>query len=763
MASKLYGFNAAIIIFVFVLFCIVFLQDTKTTTTQDAGRPEALSSSKYLLVSLYDSKQEKIEFSQERYEESIEENNPPGVALMRVEVVDYSESPGTVQKRWFELKGGGGRFSINSSTGLVLVEKRLDREDSARHHMQLMAFERRTNVKANKSKNSREPQIVLLSCTASIIVRVTDANDNPPVFSNPVFSFSVTEEKGILPRVAGTVTARDVDLFPNNQFVFKLSVVTAIYFQSPHRLQLFDKPFQSHHPFESDEIISKKKTEMFPSQQSSLSQNERPSDFFQLNNRTGELQLIKLLDREHIVNFNFVIEVIDSSNPLLKSSCTVQVKVHDINDNAPTFLFPNATHNTIHVSTPLRVGEKFGQVEAVDVDEGLNGQVTYQLKEILFKLHPQSGSLSLLRPLSKRDFNKTFLLTITVHDSGQPMQQNSTILVVSFQPAPPLSSFLSKLLYSKRFHNDILPTFVVCLVTLIIIGFLLVAIFKISRQKSFNHVIDSKKQTISPSNVTFISQNDRTFLQKAFPNEANSFKTDDIKLFNFFFSKFQKNKKNLKNHVKKANEYLEDKSPNYGMNSLKKATPSNFTFANNTRSNSPATIALSHNFSNNYSMSNRSILISNKHYPTHNDINTFKNNSLFSNPNSDTFDTHNSIGRVTNGVGELEVSCRNPTIKLLNNHAANSIDNASKSPSGEFVSKKNLVKTDGFNYGALKENGKKSLTSDNNERECENNEKRSLSNIFKPKKACNLKKTDCNRSVTTVLKNGKLFNELSKT
>ena len=85
-----------------------------------------------------------------------------------------------------------------------------------------------------------------------------------------------------------------------------------------------------------------------------------------------------------------------------------QVNVGDANDNAPVFMFPNATNSLMQVlmSTPLDA--PLATVHASDADLGANGSVNYSIVSGnvggLFQLHPTSGRLSLARSL-KHDAN----------------------------------------------------------------------------------------------------------------------------------------------------------------------------------------------------------------------------------------------------------------------------------------------------------------------------------------------------------------------
>lgn len=111
----------------------------------------------------------------------------------------------------FKLLEGPGqqqasKFGIFPNNGFLYLKEQLDRE-TADHHT--LAVE----VVDNGSP--------ALSSTATVQVRVLDANDNDPMFEKPVFEFFVPEdaEKG---RRVGTVSAHDKDAGSNAALRYSL-------------------------------------------------------------------------------------------------------------------------------------------------------------------------------------------------------------------------------------------------------------------------------------------------------------------------------------------------------------------------------------------------------------------------------------------------------------------------------------------------------------------------------------------------------------
>lgn len=74
-------------------------------------------------------------------------------------------------------------FSIDSRSGIVSLQKKLDREDMQEHHITVIARD-----------NAKPPEKVLQS-NASLVVYVLDDNDNHPEFQRRVYNFEIDEDK----------------------------------------------------------------------------------------------------------------------------------------------------------------------------------------------------------------------------------------------------------------------------------------------------------------------------------------------------------------------------------------------------------------------------------------------------------------------------------------------------------------------------------------------------------------------------------------
>uniref|UniRef100_A0A3Q1FH58 Protocadherin-16 n=1 Tax=Acanthochromis polyacanthus TaxID=80966 RepID=A0A3Q1FH58_9TELE len=147
---------------------------------------------------------------------------------------------------------------------------------------------------------------------------------------------------------------------------------------------------------------------------------------------TGILSLGQKLDYEIITNLILVVKATDSALDASQrrwSSVTARVYVTDENDNPPVFISPTA----VSVMEDQPVGFVALYVMARDADQGENGRVSYRIQSGntagTFSLNPNTGSLSILKPLDREE-QDIFNLTIIAEDHGIPQHSSSQLLCV---------------------------------------------------------------------------------------------------------------------------------------------------------------------------------------------------------------------------------------------------------------------------------------------------------------------------------------------
>ena len=172
---------------------------------------------------------------------------------------------------------------------------------------------------------------------------------------------------------------------------------------------------------------------------------------------TGEIKLIRNLNRENISNYEMTFQAIDSNS--LKSSVdglTLRIKILDVNDNAPMFLQPFYLNDVVE-NTPD--GTIVMSVLAVDQDEGENGRITYSIKENLSNLLRIDAEKGLISKYGVWQTTPGGFLNFTViaSDAGKPMKHGSVNCSIRWVAVNAVNPRFNKSLYSIVISEDTKP------------------------------------------------------------------------------------------------------------------------------------------------------------------------------------------------------------------------------------------------------------------------------------------------------------------
>ncbi|KAM9849744.1 protocadherin alpha-8-like [Aulostomus maculatus] len=253
-------------------------------------------------------------------------------------------------------------FEVNPDNGALQVRRKIDREELCQGSGACL-MELKLLV-----ENPLEMH--------HIIIEITDVNDHSPSFSEKEQTFEIAEHSSPGTRFQ-LHAARDPDAGINSVRTYTLT--TNDHFELDIRQRDEDKiPF---------------------------------------------LVLKKSLDREQNSEHSLVVTAVDGGKPHRSGTLNVSVIVLDINDNRP--VFSQDTYQ-IEVQENLPVGTTVIRVNAVDPDEGANGEIEYSLSKTLarkvydvFELDHLSGVIKLKGLL---DFEETdiYKLDIQASDKGTP-------------------------------------------------------------------------------------------------------------------------------------------------------------------------------------------------------------------------------------------------------------------------------------------------------------------------------------------------------
>ncbi|ETE70709.1 hypothetical protein L345_03479, partial [Ophiophagus hannah] len=323
----------------------------------DLGNP-ALSSVALVNVSLLDVNDNSPLFYPIQYFAHIQENEPAGSYIVTVSASDPDLGlNGRV--RYSISAGDTSRFQIHTQTGVITTKTTLDREEKTAYQLQVVASDGGNLQSQNQ---------------AIVTVTVLDTQDNPPVFTQEIYSFVVFENVALGYHV-GSVSAHTMDLNINITYLITTG---------------------------------------------------DQKGMFEINKMTGLITTASIIDREEQAFYQLKAV---ASGGTITGDALVNITVRDLNDNSPHFLH---AVESVNVVENWNTGHTIFQAKAVDPDEGANGRVAYSLKQNpknLFSIDEQSGAISLTGLLDVND--GSYQVEIMASDLGVPERSSSFILTVS--------------------------------------------------------------------------------------------------------------------------------------------------------------------------------------------------------------------------------------------------------------------------------------------------------------------------------------------
>ncbi|XP_054872483.1 protocadherin gamma-A12-like isoform X32 [Amphiprion ocellaris] len=171
--------------------------------------------------------------------------------------------------------------------------------------------------------------------------------------------------------------------------------------------------------------------------------NLEKNEYFILavDSNKAELVLENTLDREKRKELNLLLTALDGGSPQRSGTVVIHVTVLDANDNAPVFsqavykasLPENSPPGTIAIN-----------VSAIDADEGVNGDVTYQFGHVsdddvnVFSIDPKTGEITVTGVIDFEEIS-TFEMRVQAKDGLGLTSYAKVILdVIDINDNPPM-------------------------------------------------------------------------------------------------------------------------------------------------------------------------------------------------------------------------------------------------------------------------------------------------------------------------------------
>uniref|UniRef100_A0A8C3A881 FAT atypical cadherin 3a n=1 Tax=Cyclopterus lumpus TaxID=8103 RepID=A0A8C3A881_CYCLU len=267
---------------------------------------------------------------------------------------------------WFDITGGNSDsvFDVEKAVGTIVIAKPLDAEQRSFYNL---------TVQATDGTNTAYTQVH---------VTVLDNNDNTPIFSQPTYDVTVSE-----------------DTPPDTEVV----QVLASDRDELHRLTY------------------------------SLQSSIDPSSMrlFRIHSTLGTIYTAQRLDHEACAQHILTVIVKDQEFPYRKNLARVLIEVEDINDHVP--IFTSALYvGSVYESAA--VGSAVVKVTALDKDKGVNAELHYFIEAgntgNAFDIEPVLGIITVARDLDLSSLGH-YVLTVRVTDNGSPPLSMTTIVRIA--------------------------------------------------------------------------------------------------------------------------------------------------------------------------------------------------------------------------------------------------------------------------------------------------------------------------------------------
>ncbi|XP_043461123.1 protocadherin-like wing polarity protein stan isoform X2 [Leptopilina heterotoma] len=445
---------------------------------QDGGMP-ARSNTTQLLIHVKDINDNPPRFYTSLFQEAVSEGEPVGYNIVRVQAYDADEGL-NAQIRYVigsrDFSGASTEnfpIAVNAETGWIYTVKQLDRELCSKYQFSVIA-----------SDSGEPPQ----SASASVILTVTDVNDNDPYFDpknyevvisedvpagTPVTSvtatdpdedsrihyeitvgntrgrFSITSQNG-----RGLITvAQLLDYKQEKRFVLTVTATDSggrtdtalvyvnisdannfapVFERAPYSISVFeDAPIGT-----TVLIVGATDSDVGQNAQITYSLgsdggDQEPSEFV-INPQTGAITTTRLLDREQVSGYLLTVTARDGGVPPLSDTTDVEISITDVNDNAPAFDSPQYHGSVIE---DVLVGTSVLKVTAIDNDIGLNGKVRYSLEDNTdgaFVIDPVTGVIRTAKTLDRESVERYNIKAIAV-DRGSPSLSSSVPVIIKVE------------------------------------------------------------------------------------------------------------------------------------------------------------------------------------------------------------------------------------------------------------------------------------------------------------------------------------------
>lgn len=465
-------------------------------------------------ITIRDVNDEPPTFNRREYRATVPENVPDGTPLPNLDMFVQDTDVGSNSVFSLRLLDASGIFSVepevasgSSSVSIRVARGPLDFENPNQRKflLQVIAEETLTNPR--------------LSSTATVVVSVTDTNDNPPQFAQEAYTATVSETASP-GTVVTTIVASDRDtgqfgadgikysLFGNGAEKFEVDetsgVITVAFCDTPGHGNCLDYEERPTYflSFQATDAGGEGHTTVVPVRVSLADSNDNPPKFtrqqyravidegaadfdppltvnaedpdatsqityslvggdptglFVIDGNSGRIRVANEsgLDISDLRSDQIILTV-EANDGEGSHTANVRVSVRDANNNSPVF---SKSLYVAHVQENSAPGSLVEQVSASDADTGANAQISYRIQRggyDDFALNPENGAVTVARKLDY-DKRQSYDIVVVASDGGIPKLTSTSTLTVSVINNNDKSPYFTPTTQRTQVSEDVAP------------------------------------------------------------------------------------------------------------------------------------------------------------------------------------------------------------------------------------------------------------------------------------------------------------------
>ncbi|KAF3842337.1 hypothetical protein F7725_024288 [Dissostichus mawsoni] len=307
------------------------------------------------------------------YNTSVREGATIHTAVARVQARDADSGRNALLTYNITAGNQDGAFYVNDTTGVVQVNRPLDRERVSEYRLTITVKD-----------NPENPRIARRDSDL-LVISILDENDNRPVFTRTSYRAEIIENSAAGSTVSvlnGPVLAEDKDIGPNAVVKYRLLGARV--------------------------------------------------DLFTVEANSGVIRVRQgaQLDREAFQEPRVELFLVGEDIGGLNSSVPLTVTILDQNDNPPIF---SPASFSVRLPENSPTGVVVTQLSATDADSGSNGWLTYRLEsgaQDRFLVDSLSGTVLVGNTILDREERGSYHLVVMATDRGTPSMSGTATLTV---------------------------------------------------------------------------------------------------------------------------------------------------------------------------------------------------------------------------------------------------------------------------------------------------------------------------------------------